>query len=119
MRKRLVNAEALTLALGLAAVLTMVAVLSPRAAPESVQAAAAVDYFLKIDGIHGESSDKGHGGGIDILAWSRGMSQSGSSTDDGSIVADSQELSLAKYVSKATPNLILHLLEELISVRPN
>ncbi len=103
------NAKALTLALGIAAVLTMVAVLSPRAAPEPVQAAAAVDYFLKIDGIDGESSDRGHGGGIDILAWSWGMSQSGSSPDDGSIVADSQELSLTKYVNKATPKLMLHL----------
>ena len=30
----------------------------------------AVDAFLKLDGIDGESQDKEHKGEIDILAWS-------------------------------------------------
>jgi type VI secretion system secreted protein Hcp len=37
----------------------------------------AVDFFLKLDGIPGESKDKAHKGEIDVLAWSWGMSQSG------------------------------------------
>ncbi len=104
MRKRLVNAKVLTLVLGIAAVLMLVAVTNPGAAPEPVQAAAAVDYFLKIDGIDGESTDKDHKGEIDVLSWSWGMSQSGSA--DGTIVPDIQELELTKYVDKSTPKLM-------------
>jgi len=37
----------------------------------------AVDMFLKIDDIEGESVDDVHAGEIDILSWSWGMSQSG------------------------------------------
>ena len=37
----------------------------------------AVDMFIKIGDIKGESHDKGHKDSIDILAWSWGMSQSG------------------------------------------
>ena len=32
----------------------------------------ATDYFLKIDGIKGESKDAKHKGEIDMLAWSAG-----------------------------------------------
>ena len=38
----------------------------------------AFDMFLKLEGIEGESADKTHGKEIDILAWSWGLSQSGS-----------------------------------------
>ena len=37
----------------------------------------AVDMFLKIGDIKGESADDKHAGEIDVLAWSWGMSQSG------------------------------------------
>ena len=37
----------------------------------------AVDMFIKIDDIEGESTDDAHGGEIDVLSWSWGMSQSG------------------------------------------
>ena len=37
----------------------------------------AVDYFLKIDGIEGESTDKKHAKEIDVDAWSWGESQTG------------------------------------------
>ena len=37
----------------------------------------AVDCFLHIDGCQGESQDDKHKNDIDILAWSWGMSQSG------------------------------------------
>ena len=38
----------------------------------------AVDMFLKMDGIKGESVDDKHKDEIDVLSWSWGMSQSGS-----------------------------------------
>ena len=37
----------------------------------------ALDQFLKLDGIDGEAVDHSHGGEIDVLAWSFGASQSG------------------------------------------
>lgn len=37
----------------------------------------AVDMFLKLEGISGESKDSSHKGEIDILAWSWGMTNSG------------------------------------------
>ena len=37
----------------------------------------AVDMFLKLTNINGEAADKTHKDEIDILAWSWGMSQSG------------------------------------------
>ncbi len=39
--------------------------------------AAAVDYFLKIEGIEGESTAEGHRGEIEILSYSWGASNSG------------------------------------------
>ena len=36
---------------------------------------AAFDYFLKLDGIPGESIDDKHKGEIDVLSWSWGESQ--------------------------------------------
>jgi type VI secretion system secreted protein Hcp len=44
---------------------------------------AAVDYFLKIDGIEGESLDEKHKGEIDVLSWSWGESQEGPTTGGG------------------------------------
>lgn len=38
---------------------------------------AAVDYFLKIDGMEGESGDKTHKKEIEVLSWSWGETQSG------------------------------------------
>ena len=38
----------------------------------------AVDMFIKIGDVKGESKDKTHAEEIDVLAWSWGMSQSGS-----------------------------------------
>jgi type VI secretion system secreted protein Hcp len=39
---------------------------------------AAVDYFLKIDGIEGEAQDAKHKGSIELESWSWGESQGGS-----------------------------------------
>ena len=66
--------------------------------------------FIKIDGIDGESQDKAHKDEIDVLAWSWGMSNSGtthSSAGGGAGKANFQDLSIVKYVDKASPLLML------------
>jgi len=71
----------------------------------------AVDMFIKIDGIEGESKDKTHGKEIDVLAWSWGVSQSGSfhaGGGGGSGKANFQDLSFTKWVDKSSPLLLLH-----------
>lgn len=69
----------------------------------------AVDYLLKINGVDGESKISGHENEIDVLAWSWGMSQSGTmhvGGGGGAGKVDVQDISLTKYVDKATPTLI-------------
>lgn len=69
----------------------------------------AVDMFIKIDGIKGESQDSKHKDEIDILAWSWGASNSGSAHSGGgggSGKASIQDISLTKYVDKASPLLL-------------
>lgn len=66
----------------------------------------AVDQFLKLGDIEGESSDKSHGKEIDVLAWSWGMSQAGDThggTGGGAGKASIQDLSFTKYFDKASP----------------
>lgn len=70
---------------------------------------AAMDFFLKLDNVPGESLDKSHANEIDVLAWSWGMSNSVSFTSGG-IGAGKvkiQELSLTKWADKASPLLML------------
>ena len=70
----------------------------------------AVDMFLKLDGIKGESQDKSHKDEIAILAWSWGVSNSGSAHlggGAGSGKVNIQDLSLTKYIDVATPDLVL------------
>lgn len=69
----------------------------------------AVDMFLKIEGVDGESSDHAHEGEIDVLAWSWGMSQSGTmhiARGGGAGKANIQDVSVTKYTDSATPNLM-------------
>jgi len=69
----------------------------------------AVDQFIKIGDIEGESKDSVHEGEIDILAWSWGMSQSGTMHEGGGGGAGKvsiQDVSITKYVDKATPILM-------------
>jgi type VI secretion system secreted protein Hcp len=71
---------------------------------------AAVDYFLKIDGIEGESADHKHKGEIDLQSWSWGESQSGSQSAGGGGGAGKvhmQDFHFVMNVNKATPKLIL------------
>ena len=69
----------------------------------------AIDMFLKIEGIDGESADKMHKGEIDVLAWSFGMSNSGSTYlggVGGSGKANFQDLSFTKWIDKSSPKLM-------------
>lgn len=69
----------------------------------------AVDMFIKIDDIKGESADAAHKDEIDVLSWSWGMSQSGSAQvggGGGTGKVEVQNLSFAKYVDRASPNLM-------------
>jgi type VI secretion system secreted protein Hcp len=69
----------------------------------------AVDMFIKIDDVKGESQDKTHKEEIDVLAWSWGMSQQGSRHTGGGGGAGKvnvQDLSFTKWIDKASPNLM-------------
>lgn len=69
----------------------------------------AVDMFLKIDDIKGEAQDKKHAGEIDVLAWSWGASNSGTThmgAGGGSGKANIQDISITKYVDKSSKNLL-------------
>lgn len=70
---------------------------------------AAFDYFLKIDGIAGESTDSKHKGEIDVQSWSWGESQSGSSGGGGGGAGkvQMQDLHVSTNMSKASPQLML------------
>jgi type VI secretion system secreted protein Hcp len=68
-----------------------------------------VDMFLKIDDIEGESVDDIHGGEIDILSWSWGMTQPGtthSGPGGGAGKVNVQDLSFTHYVDKSSANLM-------------
>jgi type VI secretion system secreted protein Hcp len=70
----------------------------------------AVDMFMKIDGVNGESKDKTHTKEIDVLAWSWGMNNSGSAHvggGAGSGKVSIQDLSFTKYVDSSSPVLAL------------
>jgi type VI secretion system secreted protein Hcp len=69
----------------------------------------AVDMFLKVGDIKGESLDKTHKESIDVLAWSWGMSQSGTTHMGGGGGAGKvnvQDVSVTKYVDKSSHLLI-------------
>ena len=67
-------------------------------------------YYLKIDGVKGESTDKTHKDEIEVLSWSHGVSQPSSaaaSTGGGSTVGRCQhsDLSIMKTADLASPTL--------------
>ena len=71
---------------------------------------AAVDYFLKIDGIDGESSKNKHENEIELESWSWGESQSGTAAHGGGGGAGKvamQDFHFVMKVSKASPKLML------------
>jgi len=72
----------------------------------------AVDMFLNLEGeIQGESQDRKHKGEIDVLAWSWGMSQSGSfhmGGGGGAGKANFQDISVTKWIDSASSVLMLY-----------
>jgi len=70
----------------------------------------AVDYFLKVDGIEGESQDAKHKAEIDLESWSWGATQTGTNPAGGGAGAGKvamQDFHFVMKVNKATPKLIL------------
>jgi len=71
---------------------------------------AAVDYFLKIDGIEGESHDDKHKNEIQLESWSWGETQSGSHSAGGGGGAGKvqmQDFHFVMKINKASPKLFL------------
>ena len=69
----------------------------------------AVDMFLKLDGIEGEAQDAVHHKEIDVLAWSWGASQSGTThmgAGGGAGKTNIQDVSFTHYVDAASNNLL-------------
>lgn len=70
----------------------------------------AVDMFLKLGDIKGESVDDKHAGEIDVLSWSWGMSQSGSThtgSGGGAGKVSVQDISVTKFCDTASPPVML------------
>ncbi|MGH7574849.1 MAG: Hcp family type VI secretion system effector [Longimicrobiales bacterium] len=69
-----------------------------------------VDYFLKLEGIEGESTDDKHKNEIDVLSYSWGATQSGTAGHGGGGGAGKvsmQDFQFTMRVNKATPKLML------------
>lgn len=69
----------------------------------------AIDMFMKIEGIDGESQDSAHKDEIDVLSWSWGMTNSGTfhtGGGGGAGKANFQDISFTKWVDKSTPKLM-------------
>ena len=71
---------------------------------------AAVDYFLKLDGIQGESQDSKHKDEVDVASWSWGETQSGSFAQGGGGGAGKvamKDFNFTMAFNKASPKLML------------
>jgi type VI secretion system secreted protein Hcp len=69
----------------------------------------AVDMFITIDDIKGESADANFKDAIDVLSWTWGMTQSGSAhlgTGTGTGKVSVRDISLTKYVDRSSPVLM-------------
>jgi type VI secretion system secreted protein Hcp len=69
----------------------------------------ATDMFMKIDDIQGESVDAHHNNEIEVISCNWGLFQVGSAhsgTGAGSGKVSAQDLTIAKYIDKASPNLL-------------
>lgn len=86
----------------------------------------AVDYFLKIEGIEGESHDHKHKNEIDVLSFSWGETQTGTHAGGGGGGAGKvsmQDFHFVMKVNKASPKLLLacangeHIKSAIMTVR--
>ena len=72
----------------------------------------AMDMFLEIKGVHGETQDTAKKGAIDVLAWSWGASQSGTmhmGSGGGAGKVNIQDISVTKFIDKISTDLLLHV----------
>jgi type VI secretion system secreted protein Hcp len=68
------------------------------------------DYFLKLDGINGESQDSKHKNEIEIYSWSFGISNRGSAAKGGGMgqgKVQMYDVAFVKNVDAASPKLML------------
>jgi type VI secretion system secreted protein Hcp len=68
----------------------------------------ATDMFLKLDDIKGESNDSKHKGEIEVVSWSWGAAQLGSSHGGGGSGTGKvqiSDLTITKFVDRSTPVL--------------
>jgi type VI secretion system secreted protein Hcp len=86
----------------------------------------AVDYFLKIDGISGESADLKHKNEIQLEAFSWGETRAGggpTGSGGGAGKVQMQDITFTMTVSKASPRLLLscatgkHIKEAVLTAR--
>lgn len=86
----------------------------------------AVDYFLKIDSIPGESTDNKHKNEIDLQSWSWGEANAGkhdAGGGGGSGKVNMQDFHFTMRINKASPKLFLacasgqHIKEALLTCR--
>src|SRR6185436_633220 len=69
----------------------------------------AVDVFLKLGDVKGESKDSKHAGEIDVLSWSWGLSQTGTMSfggGGGAGKANFSDLNFMHALDKASPVLM-------------
>jgi type VI secretion system secreted protein Hcp len=69
----------------------------------------AVDIFLDLGTVKGESLDSVHKDEIDVLSWSWGLSQSGTmhlGTGGGGGKVSVHDLSITKYTDRSTPSIM-------------
>lgn len=87
---------------------------------------AQVDYFLKLDGIKGESRDDKHKDEIQLESWSWGETNAGSGHSGGGHGAGKvsmQDFHFVMHMNKATPELMLacadgkHLKDAILTCR--
>ncbi len=71
----------------------------------------ALEFFIKLDGIDGESTDSKHKNWIEVLSYSHGVEQEGATRSGGgqSTVgrAHFSDFSIVKTIDKASPKLAL------------
>ncbi len=103
------NVRAVLVAAVLSVLVLFVAVVVSGPSQEVRAQGAAADYFLKIEGIDGESTVDGHQNWIELLGWSWGASNPtrlyGPGAGAGKV--NMQDFHFTMRVSKATPKLML------------
>ena len=86
----------------------------------------AVDMYLKLGDIKGESLAKGHTDEIEVLSWAWGCAQTGSThmgTGGGTGTASVSDITINKYVDKSSPTILqsccqgTHLPEAVLTLR--